>query len=71
MFFGIFGAKSNWPKVVGKSGEEAKNIILKDDPSIDVRFIPQGSIVTTDYRTNRVRVYVDANGIVVQTPKRG
>ena len=45
-------------KAVGKTGEEAKNIILKDDPSIDVHVLPQGSIVTTDYRTNRVRVYM-------------
>ena len=58
-------------KAVGKTGEEAKNIILKDDPSIDVHVLPQGSIVTTDYRTNRVRVYVNANGIVVQPPRRG
>jgi len=58
-------------KAVGKTGEEAKNIILKDDPSIDVHVIPQGSPVTRDYRINRVRVYVDTNGIVAQAPRRG
>ena len=33
--------------------------------------IPEGSIVTADYRTDRVRVFVDANGIVRSAPTVG
>lgn len=34
----------------------------------NVRTIPDGSPVTLDYRTDRVRVFVDKNGIVTETP---
>lgn len=65
------GGKSGWPEVVGKSGEEAKGIILQDDATTDVHVVPEGSPVTRDFRMNRVRVYVDTNGVVVQVPRRG
>jgi len=37
----------------------------------DVTIIPPGTGVTEDYRTNRVRVYVDAQGKVDLTPSIG
>jgi Potato inhibitor I family len=39
--------------------------------SHNVFIIEPGSVVTMDYRTDRVRVYVDESNIVVQTPGRG
>jgi hypothetical protein len=62
------GPKTSWPEVVGLSVEEAKKVILKDKPDADVVVLPVGSPVTMDYRTNRVRIFVDT---VAQTPHVG
>ncbi|KAE8819410.1 Subtilisin-chymotrypsin inhibitor-2A [Hordeum vulgare] len=48
--------KTSWPEVVGKSIEEAKEIILKDMPDADIFVLPAGSPVTLDFRSNRVRI---------------
>ncbi len=63
--------KSEWPEVVGFPGEQAKTIILNDDPTVNAQVIPEGSPVTMDYRTDRVRILVDGSGIVVSVPIRG
>jgi hypothetical protein len=53
------GGKKSWPEVVGLSVEEAKKVILKDKPDADIVVLPVGTPVTRDFRTNRVRVFVD------------
>ena len=63
-------AKREWPEVVGMTGEEAREIILAAGIK-DVFILPEGSIVTMDYSEDRVRIYVNANGIVVETPRIG
>ncbi|KAF6981867.1 hypothetical protein CFC21_000315 [Triticum aestivum] len=60
--------KTSWPEVVGKSIEEAKEIILKDMPDTDIDVLPLGSAMTLDFRTNRVRIIVDT---VATTPSIG
>ena len=55
---------NSFPEAVGKTGEEAKAIILAKDSSLQVVVLQENSPCTKDYRTNRVRVFVDANGIV-------
>ncbi|XP_044954501.1 subtilisin-chymotrypsin inhibitor-2B-like isoform X1 [Hordeum vulgare subsp. vulgare] len=60
--------KTSWPEVVGKSIEEAKEIILKDMPDADIFVLPAGSPVTLDFRSNRVRIFVDT---VASTPHIG
>jgi succinyl-CoA synthetase beta subunit len=45
--------------LVGKSVEEAKKVILKDKPEAKIIVVLAGSIVTMDYRTDRVRLFVD------------
>ncbi|KAJ1261735.1 hypothetical protein BS78_09G053900 [Paspalum vaginatum] len=57
--------KTSWPEVVGLPVEEAKKITLKDMPDADVVVLSAGSPVTLDWRSNRVRVFVDT---VSQTP---
>ncbi|CAD6273281.1 unnamed protein product [Miscanthus lutarioriparius] len=61
-------AKTSWPEVVGHSIDEAKKVILKDKPDADIVVLPVGSIVTADYRPNRVRIFVDT---VAETPHVG
>jgi len=65
---GSGGAKTSWAEVVGLSIEEAKKVILKDKPDADIVVLPVGSIVTPDYRPDRVRIFVDT---VAETPHVG
>ncbi|KAM3147492.1 hypothetical protein pb186bvf_000299 [Paramecium bursaria] len=63
--------KHEWPEVVGQNVEEAKVIILNHDATISVQFVPEGSMVTMDFREDRVRVFHDAANKVTQPPRRG
>lgn len=62
--------RRQWPELVGKTGEEAKEVILATAglnlKSVDI--IPEDSMYTTDFRTDRVRIFVDGNGRVAKTP---
>lgn len=33
--------------------------------------MPEGSMVTRDYRIDRVRIFVDAHGVVARVPRTG
>jgi hypothetical protein len=64
--------RAEWPHVLGMDAEEAKQLILNDIPdSHQVHIVPQKSMVTMDYRKDRVRIFVDTNQKVVRTPKIG
>ncbi|TVU01368.1 hypothetical protein EJB05_53178, partial [Eragrostis curvula] len=60
--------KTSWPEVVGLPVKEAKKIILKDMPEAHIAVVPLGSPVTMDFRTDRVRIFVDT---VAETPRIG
>jgi len=57
--------------LVGMTGEEAKVVIEAINPSLEVHTVPEGSMVTADWRLNRVRIWVDKNGNVAREPQRG
>ena len=61
--------QSEWPELLGRSGEEAKTIILGEKPHLNVEIIPQNEPVTKDLRFDRVRIFVDENGNVVAVPR--
>ena len=63
--------KNSWPELEGKAGEEVAVAIRQADPSLQVLVVPQGSMVTMDYRLDRVRVFVGQDGKVVGSPSRG
>jgi len=63
--------KESWPELIGKSGEEAKTVILKERPGLDVQVVPHTGMMTMDYRTDRVRVFVDDNQKVTSAPNCG
>ena len=64
--------KTSWPELVDKTCEDAKETILNENEKITyVKCLPEGSMVTKDLRRNRVRVFVDEDGIVVRTPRAG
>lgn len=64
-----------FPELIGLSGEEAKAKLREQYPSetllsqIDV--IPDGNMVTMDYREDRVRIFVDKTGKVTSAPHIG
>eukprot|EP00559_Dactyliosolen_fragilissimus_P004121 CAMPEP_0184861660 /NCGR_PEP_ID=MMETSP0580-20130426/6291_1 /TAXON_ID=1118495 /ORGANISM="Dactyliosolen fragilissimus" /LENGTH=57 /DNA_ID=CAMNT_0027359227 /DNA_START=56 /DNA_END=229 /DNA_ORIENTATION=+ len=57
--------------MVGMSGEDAKKKVLEADASLLVQILPQDSIYTCDYKTDRVRIFVDDKGNVARQPSRG
>lgn len=57
--------------LIGMKGEEAKAIIETINPSLQVQIIPEGWFVTADHRLDRVRIFVDEEGIVKREPRRG
>ncbi len=52
-----YGAKTSWPEAVGMTGEAAKALIEKEFAG-KVHLMPSGCMMTADYQTSRVRVFV-------------
>jgi hypothetical protein len=73
----IGGAESKregpWPECVGLSGEACRTLIEATASDIrgNVSIIPEDYMVTMDFHTDRVRIFVDADGLVVGIPHRG
>lgn len=65
--------RREWPELVGKTGEDAKKVILATGgPGIkSVDIIPADSFSTTDFRMDRVRILVDPSGVVAKAPRVG
>ena len=69
------GDDDKWPTkiLLGMTGEEAKAAVLAGDSSLleeNVHILPSDSMVTMDYRLDRVRIFVK-DGVVVSQPQHG
>ena len=65
-------AKTEWPELVNRNVEEAEQTIRQENPNVQVHRVPQDSMVTMDWREDRVRVFYDENNNqVVRTPRVG
>jgi nucleotide-sensitive chloride channel 1A len=64
-------ARSSWPEVVGQDAGTAMAAISAERPDLSVERVEEGAIVTMDFREDRVRVYVGADGSVGMEPKIG
>jgi hypothetical protein len=62
-----------WPECIGLAGVDCVSLIesYADDLRDHIKIIPVDSMVTMDFSTGRVRVFVDENGIVQRAPSRG
>ncbi|KAL1342061.1 hypothetical protein HN51_028640 [Arachis hypogaea] len=60
--------KSSWPELVGFEGTVAEARIERENPLVNAIIVPEGSIVTTDYRCDRVWVWINKAGIVKRVP---
>ena len=63
----------NWggQSLIGMTGEEANAVVEDINPSLLVQIIPEGSMMTADYRLDRVRIFVEEDGHVAREPQRG
>jgi hypothetical protein len=61
--------KSSWPELVGTNGEAVVAIIMRENQRVRVGTLKEGLKVTTDFRCDRVRVWVDEHEIVALVPK--
>ncbi|KAI3432572.1 hypothetical protein D9Q98_004121 [Chlorella vulgaris] len=66
-------AKHLWPELVGQPAEAAKAALVQELPANSlVLLVPENSMMTMDFRTNRVRIiYSKATGLVVSPPRIG
>ena len=65
------GGISAPPLTTGMDGEEALLAIKKSRPDLNAFIIPEGSMMTRDVRDDRVRIFVDKDGMVVGMPRIG
>lgn len=64
--------KTEWPEVVGLASEEAENKIKREAAAgTKIHVVPSNSFVTTDFRMDRVRIFIDSSGKVVKPPRIG
>jgi len=64
--------KSIWPELLGKNVENAVNLIKTENSYLEVIKVQKGSMVTMDYRLDRVRVFYDVeSNLVVEIPRIG
>ncbi|CAF1464182.1 unnamed protein product [Rotaria magnacalcarata] len=58
----------SWPDLVGKDGNEVVEKIKRETGFTQVHVVMPGSMLTMDYRTDRIRVHVDEQGKVQYPP---
>jgi len=54
---------------IGKTGQEAVAAIESETPGVKAVVVPEGSMVTMDYREDRARVWVNKEGKVVRVTR--
>lgn len=60
-----------WPKCIGMSGRDCVEYIEGNAKDVNVVLVREGAIVTEDFKTDRVRVWVGRDGTVSNAPARG
>ena len=61
--------KALWPELVGQKGNVAAAKIEKENPNVHAIVLPKGSPVTRDFRCDRVWVFINKHGLVVDPPQ--
>lgn len=66
--------KQEWPELVGTNAILAQKVIKWENPNVtETTLIPEDSLVTMDYRCDRVRIRIDeeSDPTVAVTPSVG
>ncbi|XP_076883709.1 glu S.griseus protease inhibitor-like [Bidens hawaiensis] len=68
----IVEGKNSWPELVGTKGAAATATIERENPRVDAIVVVEGrDMVTTEFRCDRVWVWVNSKGVVLRTPSIG
>ena len=67
----VLTGKSSWPELLGAEGKVAAATIERENPLVEAIIVPDGSGVPLDFRCDRVWVWVDERGIVIEVPRIG
>ncbi|KAL0922393.1 hypothetical protein M5K25_006376 [Dendrobium thyrsiflorum] len=68
---GESSVRCEWPELLGLTGEEAKKRIKEENPALDLHVVGPDSLVNLDFRSDRVRIWVDYEGKVMLPPSIG
>ena len=61
-----------WHEFVGMKGSDAKHRLSLDCSELnEITVLDQHSLMTMDFKLDRVRIFVDDQGIVVRAPSKG
>jgi len=63
--------KVEWPELVGKTADEAKQVLEREATGRRVAVLSHGMCITADYRTDRIQVWLNADGTVARPPRIG
>ncbi|KAL7597977.1 subtilisin inhibitor [Lactuca sativa] len=63
--------KTTWPELVGMKAEDAEKKIKEEMSGAMVHVVPQDTFLTMEFRSNRVRLFVDSSQNVVRAPRIG
>ncbi|KAI3788582.1 hypothetical protein L2E82_01353 [Cichorium intybus] len=63
--------KTTWPELVGMKAEDATKKIKEEMLGAMIHVVPQDSFLTMEFRSNRVRLFVDSSQNVVRAPRIG
>ncbi|WIA21008.1 hypothetical protein OEZ85_005343 [Tetradesmus obliquus] len=64
-------SKTQWPELVGKPAQEAVDTIKAQAPGFTVQTIGHDMMATTDWRCDRIRIWLDSAGNVSMAPRVG
>jgi fructokinase len=62
---------SSWDEAVNMLVDDARAMILRDRPDVQIAVVPDGAMVTMDHRMDRVRIYSNHQGRVARAPRLG
>ncbi|KAG7536597.1 Proteinase inhibitor I13 potato inhibitor I [Arabidopsis suecica] len=63
--------KSSWPELLGAKGEDAKEVIERENPKMKAVIISDKTPIREIFICSRVLVWVNDCGIVVEIPSIG
>lgn len=63
--------KFEWPEVVGKQGSAAEEVIRSENEELYTETIEPGIAIRPDFQVKRVRILLDEEGRVKETPRIG
>ena len=68
LFMNVCIGKTSWPELLMKKGEDAVAVIESENKFVTAIVLKDGSPTTSDYRCDRVFVWVNDCGNIIHVP---